>query len=128
MFPLSEQGAAIFTGLLFLGVLIMWARQGWWHLLQGIVFLAVFLSNIRWQWTPNGLLAGGIAVGAAFAVTWVASTAYDLIIRLRANRNAKRFAPRPVISEQRKSQGAGHAIVAGGSLTHSSDLSRRRIK
>jgi hypothetical protein len=40
-----------------------------WHLLQAAILLAVVFSNIHWQWTPNGYLAGILGVVAAWLVT-----------------------------------------------------------
>lgn len=40
-----------------------------WFLLQSSIIFAVVASNIHWQWTPNGYLAGAIGVGLAFLVT-----------------------------------------------------------
>jgi hypothetical protein len=37
-----------------------------WFLLQGSCIFAVMASNIHWQWTPNGYLAG--LIGAALAL------------------------------------------------------------
>jgi hypothetical protein len=39
------------------------------YLLQGSIIFAVCASNIRWQWTPNGYLAGLIGVGLAYGLT-----------------------------------------------------------
>jgi hypothetical protein len=50
-----------------------------WKLLQVTIFAAVMVTNIEWQWTPNGYLASLVALGAAFACTvalsWVLNTA-----------------------------------------------------
>ena len=40
-----------------------------WFVLQGSIIFAVISSNIYFQWTPNGYLAGLIGVGAAFFAT-----------------------------------------------------------
>lgn len=40
-----------------------------WYVFQGLVMFAVIASNIHWQWTPNGLLAGIIGYGVAFVLT-----------------------------------------------------------
>jgi hypothetical protein len=40
-----------------------------WFLLQSLIIFAVCASNIHWQWTPNGYLAGLIGVGLAYGVT-----------------------------------------------------------
>ena len=40
-----------------------------WFLLQSLIIFAVMSSNIYWQWTPNGYLAGLIGAGAAFFAT-----------------------------------------------------------
>lgn len=39
------------------------------HFLQIVIVIAVLFSNIRWQWTPNGYLAGIIAGLAAWMIT-----------------------------------------------------------
>ena len=40
-----------------------------YYLLQSVVIFAVMASNIRWHWTPNGYLAGLIAIGLAYGLT-----------------------------------------------------------
>jgi hypothetical protein len=40
-----------------------------WWLFQSAIIFAVIASNIRWQWTPNGHLAGLIGVGLAYGLT-----------------------------------------------------------
>lgn len=42
-----------------------------WKFIQWSIVAAVVMSNIYWQWTPNGLLAGLVGGGAAFIVTWI---------------------------------------------------------
>lgn len=42
-----------------------------WLLLQSLIIFAVMASNIHWQWTPNGYLAGLIGVWAALLATVV---------------------------------------------------------
>jgi hypothetical protein len=39
------------------------------YLLQSLIIFAVMASNIRWQWTLNGYLAGLIGVGLAYGLT-----------------------------------------------------------
>jgi hypothetical protein len=41
----------------------------WWYLFQSLIMFAVLASNIHWQWTPNGYVAGSIAGGVALAAT-----------------------------------------------------------
>ena len=41
-----------------------------WFLIQSlIIFAVVGSSNIHWQWTPNGYLAGLIGVALAYGAT-----------------------------------------------------------
>ena len=40
-----------------------------WFLFQSLIIFAVVASNIHWQWTPNGYLAGSIGVGLAYALS-----------------------------------------------------------
>jgi hypothetical protein len=40
-----------------------------WFLFQSTIIFAVMASNIHWQWTPNGYLAGLMGVGLAYGVT-----------------------------------------------------------
>jgi len=40
-----------------------------YFVLQSSIIFAVVASNIRWQWTPNGYLAGLIGVGLAYGVS-----------------------------------------------------------
>lgn len=58
-----------------------------WMLLQGMIILAVVFSNIRWQWTPNGLLATLIGVGLALAVTAGIGAIRDRLRRAGAPRD-----------------------------------------
>lgn len=51
-----------------------------WFLLQVPIMFAVMASNVHWQWTPNGYLAGAIGAGAAFVATLVLN---DLLARAR---------------------------------------------
>jgi hypothetical protein len=37
-----------------------------WYLLQASIIFAVVASNIKYQWTRNGYLAGLIGVGLAY--------------------------------------------------------------
>jgi hypothetical protein len=49
-----------------------------WLLLQSAVMIAVLCANIYWQLTPNGVLAGLLAIGAAWIVTKAVSVAVRL--------------------------------------------------
>ena len=40
-----------------------------YFLFQSSIIFAVMASNIHWQWTPNGYLAGLIGVGLAYGLT-----------------------------------------------------------
>jgi ABC-type transport system involved in cytochrome c biogenesis permease subunit len=40
-----------------------------WFLFQALIIFAVVASNIHWQWTPNGYLAGLIGVVLAYGLT-----------------------------------------------------------
>ena len=40
-----------------------------WFLIQSAIIFAVVGSNIHWQWTPNGYLAGLIGVVLAYGAT-----------------------------------------------------------
>jgi hypothetical protein len=40
-----------------------------WRLLQASIVATVMCGNIYWGWTPNGLLAGLMGVGAAYSLT-----------------------------------------------------------
>jgi hypothetical protein len=48
-----------------------------WIILQLAVFIAVMVSNIEWRWTPNGYLASGVAIGAAYLATRAVSRLLD---------------------------------------------------
>jgi hypothetical protein len=43
--------------------------ESMWLLIQCAIMIAVLWANIYWQWTPNHVVAGLLAVGAAYAVT-----------------------------------------------------------
>jgi hypothetical protein len=49
-----------------------------WIGLQCSVMIAVLCGNIYWQWTPNGVLAGLLAIGAAWIVTKTVAAAIGL--------------------------------------------------
>lgn len=49
-----------------------------YFLLQSSIIFAVVASNIHWQWTPNGYLAGVIGVGLAWISTRLLSGALSL--------------------------------------------------
>lgn len=36
---------------------------------QTVIVVLVIWSNIYWKWTPNGLLAGALGIGAAWMIT-----------------------------------------------------------
>jgi hypothetical protein len=40
-----------------------------WFIFQSTIIFAVVASNIHWQWTPNGYLAGAIGVALAYGLT-----------------------------------------------------------
>jgi hypothetical protein len=40
-----------------------------WFLFQGVIVFAVLASNVAYEWTPNKVLAGIIAFGAAYLAT-----------------------------------------------------------
>lgn len=72
---LNEEQAWVFTYGLFIVTLLMLAWNSRWHLLQGVIFIAVVCSNIHWQWTPNTALAcyigAGLAFGATALINWI---------------------------------------------------------
>jgi len=41
----------------------------WRYLFQSLIIFAVVGSNIHFEWTPNGYVAGSIAGGVALAAT-----------------------------------------------------------
>jgi hypothetical protein len=51
-----------------------------WHVFQLLVFFAVAFTGIYYQWTPNGLVLGIVAVTCAFGATVLLG---DLFRRLR---------------------------------------------
>jgi hypothetical protein len=51
--------------------------------------IAVLCGNIYWQWTPNGVLAGLLAIGASWIVTKVVAAAMGLGRRLAVKRAVK---------------------------------------
>lgn len=53
----------------------------WWKLFQFTVCLAVIASNIHWQWTDNGLLAGILGIAAASFLTAILTMLGDLLRR-----------------------------------------------
>ncbi len=63
-----------------------------WLLLQGLIIFAVVASNIHWHWTPNGLLAALIGVGAAFLFTVTCNGLARVLARARQARLARRGA------------------------------------
>ena len=69
-----------------------------WKLLQLAIVFAVLLSNAEYQWTPNGYVAGGLAVFAAFAATVLLG---DLFRLLRLGRQKAAA----ILGEQRADHG-----------------------
>jgi hypothetical protein len=51
------------------------------YLLQSVIIFAVVASNIHWQWTPNGYLAGILAFVAALLATVGLSYLIDMVRR-----------------------------------------------
>ena len=47
-----------------------------------LIFSAVVISNVHWQWTPNGYLAGLIGAAVAFLVTVGAVRVADMLRRV----------------------------------------------
>lgn len=69
--------AGVASIYLFIGI-----GQGWlMRALQITIVMAVIGSNIQWHWTPNGLLAGLIGVGAAFLLTVAPVLLWDRLWR-----------------------------------------------
>lgn len=50
-----------------------------WKLLQFVIIVAIAGSNGQYHWTPNGFVAGLVAVFAAFAVTALLSELFRLL-------------------------------------------------
>jgi hypothetical protein len=50
-----------------------------WFLFQGLIMFGVMASNIRWQWTPNGYLAGLIGAALAYGATVLLSYINSLL-------------------------------------------------
>ena len=67
--------------------------KGGMHILQMLVAFAVLSANVYYEWTPNGYLAGLLAVAAAWAVTvipfWIIDKA-RMLIAPNAARNQRR--------------------------------------
>lgn len=59
----------------------MWKFKLLWTGFQLLVMFAVLASNVHWQWTPNGYLAGLIAFGVAYVLTWLICRLFDLWVR-----------------------------------------------
>lgn len=76
---------ALFASIyLFIGL-----GRGWlMRAIQITIMLAIMGSNIRWNWTPNGYLAGMVGIGAAWVLTVPPVLIWD---RLRRK-------PRPPVS------------------------------
>lgn len=74
-----------------------------WKLLQISVFAGVMVTNIEWQWTPNGYVASLVALGAAFGVTYALSILLDGLTLLK-NRRAGPLG-------QQSAQGGGQSGV-----------------
>lgn len=71
-----------------------------WLIFQGLVFLAVVLSNLEWHWVENDnrYIVGGLGVAAAFgatvAVSWISEQARALKDRRRRRRTEPPELPR----------------------------------
>src|SRR5690242_15433251 len=70
---LNEEQAWVFTYGLIVVTLLLLAWNSRWHLLQGVIFMGVVASDIRWGWTDGArliaiLLGGGLAYGSALLV------------------------------------------------------------
>jgi hypothetical protein len=52
-----------------------------WYLIQASTMFAVMASNIHWQWTPNGYLAGILGYVAALLATVELSYLVQHLIR-----------------------------------------------
>jgi hypothetical protein len=52
-----------------------------WFLLQSSIIFAVVASNIHWQWTPNGYLAGLIGIVLAYGLTLLLSACLEKLGR-----------------------------------------------
>jgi len=50
-----------------------------WKIFQFVVIVAVAGSNGQYHWTPNGYVAGIVAVFAAFALTAILSELFRLV-------------------------------------------------
>jgi regulator of protease activity HflC (stomatin/prohibitin superfamily) len=63
-----------------------------WLIFQGLVFLAVYWSNLEWRWVPNdnylvvGIFGVGAALVATLAVSWIIGTAKALAARRSQHR------------------------------------------
>jgi hypothetical protein len=58
-------------------------KQMAWKFVQFSVFAAVLFSNIHYQWTPNGYVAGVVALLAAALVSAIPVAIEDLAARFR---------------------------------------------
>ena len=47
-----------------------------WFVLQSRVIFAVMTTNVHWQWTPNGYLAGLIGIVLAYGLTALVSASF----------------------------------------------------
>lgn len=50
-----------------------------WKILQVSVFMGILATNIEYQWTPNGLVAGIVALLGALLATAIVSKLRDLL-------------------------------------------------
>jgi hypothetical protein len=66
-----------------------------WKVIQFLVFGAVIVSNVHWQWTPNGYLGGWIGIALAFIVTVVPVRVNDML-RGVAHWATQKMADRPM--------------------------------
>jgi hypothetical protein len=52
-----------------------------WLILQSGIIFAVVASNIHWRWTPNGYLAAGLGILAAYVATVAIGKTVDRLRR-----------------------------------------------
>lgn len=74
---MSETGAWLFTFALLIVTLLLLGWNSRWHLLQGVIFMAVVASNIHWGWTDNGYVAVLIGAVCAYVVSALALKLID---------------------------------------------------
>src|SRR5438093_666639 len=66
---LNDEQAWVFTGCLLIVTLLLLAWNSRWHLLQGVIFMAVVASNIHWKWTDNPTVACLIGAACAYVAS-----------------------------------------------------------